>query len=248
MIPEPPLLIISPTADEYDLSQLPLSEAAKDNISVNSAKFKELELVEVIVDAMPFLLSRFTAPETAQQFADERYERLFCDHPSPKDSGIGIAPRDNITSAKHMLEVNHRLLLLGKWIGESLNATAAVWIPSRRLASFAYYLDSVEQYLSGGPFPALFQTSFLESKDGSLITTGLSYFSGQEIRLTAPPGYNETQITERMVRIIDDMVNHGKIDNPARSDGMVQGETLFFSPRDDLDQVDILIQNDPIEK
>ncbi|MFK7841752.1 MAG: hypothetical protein AB8B54_05760 [Sphingorhabdus sp.] len=248
MIPEPPLLIIAPTADEFDLSHLPLGDVANDNISVNCAKFQEMDLVEVIVDAMPFLLSRFTAPETVQKIAIEKCERLFCDPPSPNDCGIGIAPRDNISSAKHMLQVNHRLLLLGKWIGESLGATAAAWMPSRRLANFQYFTESVEEYLVDGSFPALFQTSFLETEDGSLVTTGLRYFSGQEIHLTAPPDYSKTEVTERMVRIIDDMVNHGKIDNPARSDGMVQGETLFFSPREDLQQVDILIQKNRIEE
>lgn len=244
---EPPLLIIASLADGFDLAHLPWSEAARERISVNSAKFDELEMLEVIVDGMPFLLSRLSAMETGQKLAEERFEQLFCGLPSTGEKAVTVAPHDSLTSGRHLPEVNHRILLLGKWIGQSLAATAAAWIPSRRIASLAYFDETVSAYLDGGPFPALFQTSFSQVRAGCFQTSGLEYFAGQEIRLTAPPDYSASDMAERLIRIIDDIATHGRIDTPARSAGMVPGETLVFSPGNNLAHLDITIHNRAIE-
>ncbi|MEO9600745.1 hypothetical protein [Parasphingorhabdus sp.] len=240
---EPPLLIIAPMASDFDLAQLPWAEATGEKISANLSKFKEFEMVEVIVDAMPFLLSRHTPTEIDQRLKAEKCDLLFCDHPSSDESAIGIAVRDNLSSAKHLLEVNRRLLSLAKWIGARLDATSAAWMPSRRLASFSYFQESVSQYLADGPFPTLFQTSFSELDNGCFVTNGLHYFAEQEIHLTAPLSYSISDVTERLVRIIDDIANHGRIEVPSRSKGMIEGETLIFLPSHDLKQVDIEIRS-----
>lgn len=247
MNPEPPLLIIARLANAFDLAQLPWCEAARERISVNHAKFKNLEMLEVIVDAMPFVLSRLTAAETSQRFAAARDQAPFRDLPSPGDSAIGIELGDNLTSARHLLEINRRLLLLGQWIGESLKASAAAWMPSRQVANIANYDQMVRQYLAGSPFPTLFQTSFSEVRRGYFVTTGLHYFAGQEIRLKAPPDYRLADVTDRLVRIIADIVTNGKIDRPTRSEGMVHGERLIYSPSNDLGHVDIAIRKDLVD-
>ncbi len=247
MSSEPPLLIIAPVADDFDLADVPWSDAARERISVNTAKFNELEMLEVIVDGMPFLLSRFTAAETGQRFAAEKFEQLFSDGPSSEDSSIGVTPRDILASARHLPEINRRMLSLGQWIGKCLTATAAAWMPSRKIASFAYFDETVGEYLADGPFPTLFQTSFSEVRTGYFVTHGLHYFTGQEIRLTAPSDYSASDATKCLVRIIDDIAINGKIDSPAQAKGIVEGETIVFSPSNDLAYLDITISNHPIK-
>ncbi len=246
MNPDPPLLIIAPVADDSHLADAPWSDAARERISVNHTKFNELEMLEVIVDGMSFLLSRLTAAETGQRFAADRFEYLFSGPPSAEESAIGVAPRDILASARHLPEINHRMLMLGQWIGESLSATAAAWMPSRRLVSFAYFDETVREYLAGGPFPTLLQTSFSEVHTGCFETSGLHYFTGQEIRLTVPSDYSVCDAARRLVRIINDVTTHGRINSPAQTKGLVEGETLVFSPSDDLAYLDITISNQPI--
>ena len=240
---EPPLLVIAPIRDGFDLAHMPWSETAKERISVNSAKFDGLDMIEIIFDSMPFLLTFHTATETKKRFSDERFEALFCGPPTSYESAIAITPRDILTSGRHLPEVNHRTLLLGKWVGDSLSAISAAWIPSRRIASFAFFREVVADYLTGGPFPVTFQTSFSEVRQGCYVTKGLNYFSGQEIRLTTPPDYSASDISERLVRIIDDITTHGAIDAPSRAKGMIDGETLTFSTGDDREYLDIIIEN-----
>lgn len=107
-------------------------------------------MVEVIIDAMPFLLSRLTAAEVVQRLAAKQDEPHVRNLPSPIYSAIGVALRDNLTSVRHLPEVNQRLLLLGQWIGESLDATAAAWTPSRKIVHFANFDEIVRQNLANG--------------------------------------------------------------------------------------------------
>ncbi|CAO1652565.1 hypothetical protein [Parasphingorhabdus sp. NYA22] len=241
---EPPLLIVAPLADDFALTQVPWCDAARTNISVNRAKFKNLEMAEVIVDAMPFRLSRLTAAEARRKLTAETSELSFCDLPSSAEFVIGVVPGDNLTSARHIPEVNRRLLLLGKWIGESLTATGAAWMPSRRLVNFSTFHHAVVQYLAGGPFPTLLRTSVSEVRNGHFVTTGLHYFTGQEVRLTTPESYDLAAVSKHLLRIIDNITTHGKIIRPARSEGLVQGETLTYTPSDNLAHVEVGIAND----
>jgi hypothetical protein len=247
LITEPPLLIIAAMADDLDLAQLPWCAPAVEKISVNQDKFKDLEMVEIIIDAMPFILSRLTAGETRRQMTTMRSEQQFPDIPSGEQSAIGVAPGEIVASARHLPEVNRRLLLLGKWIGQSLDATAAVWKPSRTWIGFANFSEAVARCLTGSPVPPPFQTSFSEVRSSQFTTSGLKYFAGQEIRLTAPAHYSRAEVIDRLERLIEDIATCGRIDRPARAKGLVEGESLFYSPTENLGHVDILIQNDRVD-
>ena len=145
MNPEPALLVIAPLAEGFDLTHFPWSQAATERISVNSAKFSELDMLEVIVDGMPFLLSRFTT--------------VAIDEISHQ-SAIGVTPRGILTSGQHLPEIIHRILLLGKWIGDSLAATTVALMPSGDIVSFEYFDEVVKDYLTGKPLPSSFLGAF----------------------------------------------------------------------------------------
>ena len=244
MYPQPPLLIIAQIADDFDLAHLPWCDAARKKVSVNRAKFRNLELAEVIVDAMPFRLTRLTADETGELLTTNPCELLFRDRPPSGKSAIGVAPGDNLAGAAYIPEVHRRLLLLGRWIGDSVAATATAWMPSRKLSSFAWYDNAVHQYLAENRFPSPLHVSVSEARAGRFATRGLRYFTGQEIRLTVPSHHDRAEASERMTQIIADIVAHGRIDQPSRSEDPVRGETLIYTPSDDRERVDILIRRD----
>lgn len=230
--------------DDFDPAQLPWCDAARGNVSVNRAKFRNLEMAEVIVDAMPFLLTHLTAEETGRKLTVEPCDRLFGNLSLTGESAIGVVPGDNLASARHMPEVNRRLLLLGKWIGESLNATAAAWMPSRNLVGFGWFDNAVKQYLTEGRFPAPFHISFSEVRADQVATNGLRYFTGQEIDLHVPPHCGPNEISDRVQQISAELVAHGRIEQSSRSGDMAREEMLIYTPSDDLKQVEILIRRD----
>lgn len=244
MYRQPPLLIIAPLADDFDLAQLPWCDAASAKVSVNRAKFTDLEMLEVIVDAMPFLLTRLTAEEAGDKLAAEALDQRAGDLAVSGGSAIGVALDVNLACASHLPEIHRRLLLLGRWIGESLDATAAAWTPAGKLCRFAWFDDRVEQYLAEGRFPSPFHISFSQAGNDSFLTRGLRYFTGQEIRLTVPPDYARAGISERVEQIVAELVVRGRIDGPFRSECPVRGESLVYTPGDNPEQVDILIRRD----
>jgi len=241
---QPPLLIIAPLADDFDLTRLPWRGAAREKVSVNHAKFPNLEMAEVIVDAMPFLLTRLTAEESREKLASATAGLPVRSIPSSGESAIGVAPGANLACARHLGEIHRRLLLLGKWIGESLDATAAAWMPAEKLCRFAEFDDMVDQYLAEGRFPCPFHISFSQAGNDSFLTRGLRYFTGQEIRLTFPSEYARAEISERREQIIAEIAAHGRVGAPSRSRCPARGETLIYTPGDNPEQVDILIRRD----
>ncbi|WP_417612018.1 hypothetical protein [Parasphingorhabdus sp.] len=151
MTPDPPLYIIASVPDSFELAHLPWREALAGKIIINRAKFENFEMVEVIVDAMPFLLSRLNPAETAQMIRQINDRARIADTLPPDASSVGVALTENLSSAIYVPEVHQRLLLLGKWIGESLNASAAVWMPSQKIMSFAKFHATVAEYLDRAP-------------------------------------------------------------------------------------------------
>lgn len=244
MYPQPPLLILAPLADEFDLAQLPWCDAAQKTVTVNQAKFTNLDMVEVIVDAMPFLLTRLTEEETSAALTLEPSDLPIRDFPSPGLSAIGVAPGANLVCARHVPESHRRLLSLGRWIGQSLNAAVAAWMPSGKLEGFASYGDMVERYLSEGRFPVPFHIAVAKVSGGRFRTKGLSHFTGQEIRLTVPPDYGPAEISDRVEEIVTELVADGRIDGPFRSKCGVRPETLIYAPGDDPDHVEMFIRRD----
>jgi len=257
---QPPLLIVAPLADDLDLARLPWCDAARGNVTVNRAKFKNLDMVEVIVDAMPFLLTRLTEEETSGKlsagtcnlpFGDQPFSggsaigiAPFGDQPFSGGSAIGIAPGANLACASHVPETHRRLLLLGRSIGQGLEATAAAWMPAGTLGSFAWFVDTVDQYLADDRFPYPLHFAVSQVSSDQFLTRGLRYFTGQEIRLTIPPDYGLAAISERMEEIIAEVIAHGRIDGPSRSECPARGETLIYTPSESPERVDILIRRD----
>ena len=244
MYRQPPLLIVAPLADDLDLARLLWCDAARGNVTVNRAKFKNLDMVEVIVDAMPFLLTRLTEEETSGKLSAGTCNLPFGDQPFSGGSAIGIAPGANLACASHVPETHRRLLLLGRSIGQGLEATAAAWMPARTLGSFAWFVDTVDQYLADDRFPYPLHFAVSQVSSDQFLTRGLRYFTGQEIRLTIPPDYGLAAISERMEEIIAEVIAHGRIDGPSRSECPARGETLIYTPSESPERVDILIRRD----
>jgi hypothetical protein len=161
--PEPALLIVAPVADGFDLAHIPWSRTARERISVNNDKFSELDMLEIIVDGMPFLLSHFATEETGQIFARKNFKKPSADVRISHQSAIGVTPRDILTSGQHLPEIIHRILLLGKWIGDSLAATAVILVPSSELVSFEYFDEAVKEYFEGRPLPSSLLAAFPEA-------------------------------------------------------------------------------------
>ena len=224
----PPLLVIAALPESFNLSELEFSGNQKNQTVINQVKFQELQIVEVVLNGMAFILTHYTAEETRENFGIAQLETIFSERPKEKAASIGLTFGENLTSGKHVPAINQALLKLAAMVGESVSASHIAWLPAKQNVDFNYFLEAVDEYVAGGPMPALVQIKVEEKGNGLFVTTGLEYFSGQEIHLQAPAGFPATEAIKRMVRISHDIATNGKIDNDIDTAGMVAGEQISF--------------------
>lgn len=242
MVPQNPiLLIMAPMPDSFRLGDLILPQDGAGPVAFNLAKFPGIEAIEAVLAGLSFTLTYHRAEEARQFFSEGKWDPIFYSPPKQPLPAIGISLSDHIISAKHDSTVNRTLLQLARIIGEALEAKSVVWQPAKLHIGFEYFAEATRQYSDGGPFPVLVQIAISESADGIFQTSGLSYFSGQEMRLSAPLDYPPNQVIKRLVRIAHDIASNGKIDTPIETEGFVPGEMLSLTPSSDLAFVDIAI-------
>ena len=64
-------------------------------------------------------------------------------------------------------------------------------------------------------------------------TTGLDYFTSQEIRLETPVDFPANEAVKRLVRIAHDIATNGKVDSKIEIPAMARSEKLLFRPSED---------------
>jgi hypothetical protein len=144
-------------------------------------------------------------------------------------SFIAVALGDQVGSGRISPSIVKQMLTLSVALGEELDCNAVLWHPSQIVTGFSYFSEAVEQYTSGGPFPVLAFVDFAFANDGSLVTTGLSWLSGQELKLeksTLPA----MEMMRRAVRISHDIACNGAIDVAMEIDGLDHGERMNLVP------------------
>jgi hypothetical protein len=121
------------------------------------------------------------------------------------------------------------LLALSLTLGEKLDCKAVLWNPAQIVSGFSYFAEAVEQYQAGGPFPVLSLVDFRLGNEHSLSTSGLAWFSGQELAFEASK-LPAIELMRRGVRISHDIACNGAIESDLEMDGLDAGEQLRLSP------------------
>lgn len=236
-----PLLIMADIPQTFCLTSLTLSDQASEIIRLTPSQHQNRDRLDAMIGGMTFILTRHSAENIHQDFPMADLEFIFYEPSEKKLSGIAISHGEHIASAKHSGTVNRALLQLAKHVGQAIEAASIIWRPAQLQIGFDYFIGATDHYISGGPFPVLAQIAISETTEGLFQTSGLSYFSEQEIRISAPPGYAPNEVVKRLVRIAHDIATNGKIDTKIETEGFVQGEKLSITPHKDREFVDVAI-------
>lgn len=236
-----PLLILADIPPTFSLTDLALTQQASTAIKLAPSQYQNLDRLRAVISGMTFELVHQNAEEIEQSLAAKDLDHIFCEPPEKPLSGIGITLTEHITSGMGNGTINRALLQLARHVGQSIKANSIIWRPAQLHIGFDYFAGAIEHYIAGGPFPVLVQIAISETPDGDLQTSGLSYFAGQEIRMTAPANYAPNEVVKRLVRIAHDIATNGKIDEETEVEGFIAGETLFITPRENGQTVDIAI-------
>jgi len=236
-----PLLILADIPQPFSLTDLALSDLASDIIDLTPSQYQNLDRLRAMIGGMTFDLVRHSVQETEQSLAANGLEHIFCERPVKQLSGISIAISENIAVGKGNETINRTLLQLARHIGQSIKADSIIWQPAQLHIGFDYFVGAIEHYIAGGPFPVLVQIAISATPEGEMQTRGLSYFAGQEIRMSAPTNYAANEVVKRLVRIAHDIATNGRIEEESEQDGFIPGETLTIIPDEDGQSVEIAI-------
>jgi hypothetical protein len=140
------------------------------------------------------------------------YRAVFADPPLGKSvTSLSIDFGPHLRAGGRSAPLARELLAVGADLAEKLAANLVVWNPGKLVSKEALFVESVQSYLNGGVFPVLVTVDFDYSSDESeLRSTGLMWFSGQEIAL-AGCGLRGQQLVRRAVRLVHDIATNGAV-------------------------------------
>jgi hypothetical protein len=178
-----------------------------------------------------------------------RYRKIFCDvNLTIAKSVVAVSFGENVAGGQRVAPIAQGLMRLAGRLAMALDALAIGWVPSKLMSGKEYFGDAVDTYEKGGAFPVL-PTIDLGFAEGVVETSGLEWFSGQELCLTGS-GLTQSDLVRRAVRIVHDIATNGAVfssqqvadidaDKHISLDLSPGGQRVFANIRSNMEQVSI---------
>jgi hypothetical protein len=128
-----------------------------------------------------------------------------------------------------MLPIVRVLCGLGARFSSLSDVKAICWQPAQSWMDPGYFTRVVAGWLGGGAFPALGLTALARTPDGALESRGLTFFTGQEVRVEALHGEPAAITAKLAVRMIDLLVRQGRVREVLDLTGP-DGKSLLVEP------------------
>ena len=146
---------------------------------------------------------------------------------------LKLLPGSHLAGAATVMPVARGMMALARdLVRHFVDAEAVIWPPSESAIGRQFFESSITAWLEGGPFPALGLIAYREVEGGSLQTVGLDYWIGQELRLEASLTADKVHATRLGVRIVNQLVLIGKLEQSERVIGP-DGAHLLLRPSTD---------------
>lgn len=140
---------------------------------------------------------------------EDRAERLRC---------VGLALGPHLRAGQASPPILRGLFALASQIAAGLDQCRGVcWAASGTVIGRNGFVELVCRWQSGGNFPAQLVTSLKAGLAGGIETRGLSYFTGQELRIE-PASFNEEgQGSLLALRLASQLIYRGTLDAPEQA-------------------------------
>lgn len=125
---------------------------------------------------------------------------------------ISLAPGPHIAAGGSLMPVVRILIGVAANLALELPITAVCWSPAGSWMEPRYFGRIVVNWLSGGAFPALGLTCLRSRPDGVIESTGLAFFTGQELLVPERLGETKAEAVKLAGRIVDHLVRHGPLE------------------------------------
>ena len=150
-------------------------------------------------------------------------------HDVPEGEAISLEPAPHLAEGRGMLPVVKVLAGLGGELAQLPGLSAVYWEPARCWMAPKYFRGVVAEWLAGGAFPALGFTSLQRDSDGAMVSAGLGFLIGQELRFDADRRLVPAAVARIAVRLIHSLIESGPLNAAAEFVGP-EGERLLVEP------------------
>lgn len=127
---------------------------------------------------------------------------------------VALVASGHIAAGAALGPVLRTMFKLAANLAIRLPVEAVLWRPAGTVMEPSYFSRAVLNWLAGGAFPALGLTALMPASDGSVASSGLSHFIGQEMQLEGLPGEAQAESVKLAIRLVDYLVRHGPLTEP----------------------------------
>ena len=124
---------------------------------------------------------------------------------------LSVNLTEDLNGGERVAPIAKAMLMFGARIARRLSAQAVIWTPAKIISDAKFFAENVENYANGEIFPVLVTVDFdYEDEERTLRSSGLAWFSGQEIELTGGGFYGQ-DLVRRAVRLVHDIGTNGAV-------------------------------------
>jgi hypothetical protein len=140
------------------------------------------------------------------------YRSVFLGTFAPEKSVLlSVNLTQDLAGGESVAPIVKALLVFGARVARQLSAQAVMWTPAKIISAPAFFAENVGNYAKGEIFPVLVTVDFdYADEERTLRTSGLAWFSGQEIELSGG-GLHGQDLVRRAVRLVHDIGTNGAV-------------------------------------
>ncbi|KQM13860.1 hypothetical protein [Novosphingobium sp. Leaf2] len=231
MQPDPSLSLLfapgtRPTADR--MAAL-IEAAARDGLAarVSHCPPAEQGWLEVLASGLTFDVRGLAPAKSAPTPAIQDSFGFDDDRPTATDhEALTLLPASHILAGAAQMPVVRTMMGLAANLALHLPVRAVAWGPAQTVMEPRYFSRAVMNWLAGGPFPAHGLVALQPRADGTIVSRGLVFFTGQEMQMEAKTGESPAEAQSHAAFAIDGLIRHGAIDEPVR---LAQGPSALIA-------------------
>lgn len=159
----------------------------------------------------------------------------------PAGESISLRPGPHLLDGAGMLPVVRILAGIGAELAQLPGLGGVFWQPAQCWMAPKYFRGVVAEWLGGGAFPALGLTALQRDSNGAMVSVGLDFLIGQELRFEPDRRLVAAAVARIAMRLIHSLIESGPLTQPADFSGP-DGERLRLEPIKNGRQLRIVLQ------
>ena len=149
----------------------------------------------------------------------------------PQGEWVDIAVGRHLAGGQNLVPVVRAMASVALALLAMPGVLAVAWRPAGTVLSADYFRRAVGAWLGGGAFPALGLTALVRDPSGAMVSEGLTFFTGQELRIDPIVARNPATAGKIAIRLIHSLISGWSVQTSAEIAGP-DGERLGVEPVD----------------